>query len=95
MDRTGKQKITREVAIERLGELAKAPVNDAVRLAFLETGEEIQSLDLTGLAEFRRSEKGVVEIRLVDRAAIWRDLAVLTDARAGEKAEEFFKALRE
>lgn len=91
----GMQKLTRETAIRRLGELALAPVNDAVKLAFLSHGEQVGELNLTALAEFKRSDKGAVEIKLVDRAAIWRDLAVLTGQRAGERAEEFFRALEE
>ena len=91
----GKGKMTRETAIRKLGELAMAPVNDAVKLAFLEGGSGIDKLDLTGLAEFRRTDKGGIEIRLVDRAAILRDLVVLTDERTGNKMEEFFRALGE
>lgn len=91
----GKQKMTREAAIRRLGELAMTPVNDAVKLAFLEEGSQVDELDLTGLAEFRRTDKGGVEIRLVDRAAILRDLAMLADERPGEKIEELFRALGE
>ena len=91
----GKQKMTREGAVRRLWELAMAPVNDAVKLAFLREGDSIDQLDLTGLAEFRRTDKGGVEIRLLDRAAILRDLVVLTDERSGNKMEEFFRALGE
>lgn len=91
----GRQKMDREAAIRRLGELALAPVNDAVKLAFLNGDEEIEHLDLTGLTEFRRTDKGGVEIKLVDRAAILRDLAVLADERAGEKMQAFFRALGE
>lgn len=91
----GRQRMTREAAIRKLGELAVAPVNDAVKLAFLEEGSGVDTLDLTGLTEFRRTDKGGVEIRLVDRAAILRDLAMLTDERSGENMREFFKALGE
>lgn len=95
MDMAGREKMTRETAIRKLGKLATAPVNDAVKLAFLENGEGVEGLDLTGLAEFRRTDKGGVEIRLVDRAAILRDLAVLADGRPEERAEEFLRALGE
>ena len=91
----GKQKMTREAVIRRLGELAMAPVNDAIKLAFLEDGKDLEKLDLTGLTEFRRTDKGGIEIRLVDRAAILRDLVVLTDERSGERINEFFRALEE
>lgn len=89
------KKMTREDAIRKLGRLATAPVNDAVKLAFLEDVDGVEGLDLTGLAEFRRTDKGGVEIRLVDRASILRELAALADSRPGERAEKFFKALEE
>lgn len=95
VDMAGKGKMTRETAIRKLSELAMAPVNDAVKLAFLENGRGVEHLELTGLAEFRRTDKGGVEIKLVDRAAILRDLVMLTDERTGNKAEEFFRALGE
>ena len=91
----GRRKMDRELAIRKLGRLATAPVNDAVKLAFLENGNGVEGLDLTGLAEFRRTDKGGVEVRLVDRAAILRDLAVLADGRSEERAEEFLRALEE
>lgn len=90
-----KRKMDRETALRRLGELAQTPVNDAVKLAFLEHGEQVDRLNLDALAEFRRSDKGAVEIRLVDRAAIWRELATLTDRRESNRMEEFFQALEE
>ena len=90
-----REKMTRETAIRKLGQLATAPVNDAVKLAFLESGDGIDGLDLSGLAEFRRTDKGGVEVRLIDRAAILRELAVLTDQHTEEKAAAFFKALEE
>lgn len=93
MNLLGRGKMDRETAIRKLGRLATAPVNDAVKLAFLEDGADVEGLDLTGLAEFRRTDKGGVEVRLVDRAAILRDLAVLADRRPEERAEEFLRAL--
>lgn len=83
----------RGTAVRRLRQLAQAPVNDAVKLAFLESGEGVDQLDLTALAEFRRSDKGAVEIKLVDRAAIWKDLALMGEGSVEERAEEFFRAL--
>ncbi|MBQ8852278.1 MAG: XRE family transcriptional regulator [Oscillibacter sp.] len=50
-------------------QLAEAKVNDAVKLAFLsdEESDEIDKLDLTTLAEFKRGSNGVVEIKFADR----------------------------
>lgn len=90
----GKKKFGRRTAVNRLKKIAQAPVNDAVKLAFLENAEGVEELDLTALAEFRRSEKGVVEIKLVNQAAIWKDLALLADDGPEERAEAFFRALK-
>lgn len=92
---TDREKLVRKRAIQRLEKLAEAKVNDAVKLAFLERGEQVDGLDLTALTEFRRSEKGGVEIRLVDRTAILRELAVLGSEKGEAQAEAFFRALEE
>ncbi len=69
---------TEELA-RRLGELAAARVNDAVKLAFLdgERVEEIDGLDLTALTEFKRGANGGVEIRLIDRMEVLERMAGL------------------
>ncbi len=95
MAETDREKTVRKRAIQRLEKLAEAKVNDAVKLAFLERGEQVDGLDLTALTEFRRSEKGGVEIRLVDRTAILRELAVLGSEKGEAQAEAFFRALEE
>ena len=85
----------RTEVLRQLRRMLRSKPNDAVKLAFLEDVDGVEGLDLTGLAEFRRTDKGGVEIRLVDRASILRELAALADSRPGERAEEFFKALEE
>lgn len=82
--------------LRKLERLAQSRVNDAVKLAFLnEEGlEEIDGLDLEALKEFKRSEKGAVELKLVDRAAVLEKLLELSDGEE-EQAAEFFRALGE
>ncbi len=80
--------------LRQMEKLAQCRVNDAVKLAFLDgmTLEELDGLDLTPLTEFRRSEKGACEVKLVDRAAILRLLVELSTGQEEQKAVEFFRA---
>ena len=82
--------------LHRMERLAQCRVNDAVKLAFLDEGqlEKIDGLELGALKEFKRSEKGAVELKLVDRAAVLEKLLELSDGEE-EQAAEFFRALGE
>ena len=60
---------SREDVTRRLAELARGRANDCVRLV-LEEGADIGSLDLDLLAELKKSEKGAVEVKLLDRLAV-------------------------
>ncbi len=88
--RTGE--ISRRDVVRRLAELAYGPVNDCVRLAL---GEEVrlEELDLSLLSEVKRNEKGTVEIRLIDRLQVLKQLAEV----AGEEkpgVESFLQAMQ-
>ena len=80
--------------LRQLEQLAKCRVNDAVKLAFLDGSrpEAIDGLDLTPLTEFRRSDKGGSEVRLVDRAAVLRLLVELSAGQEDQQAAAFFRA---
>lgn len=58
-----------EEVLERIGELARCRLNDAIRLAFLTREElgELDGLDLSPIAEFKRNRDGGVEMKFVDR----------------------------
>lgn len=88
--RTGELEQT-DVA-RRLAELAFGRCNDCVRLA-LENQASLDDLDLSLLAELKRSEKGAVEVKMVDRLQALEQLASLAGA-TGSGAEEFLNALR-
>ncbi len=96
-DLARRKKIAREDVIRRLGELAYGRANDAVRLVFLEPGEAraIDGLDLSLLAEVRRSEKGLVEVKLCDRIRALELLAGLLEEKEAPDSEagRFFAAL--
>ena len=58
--------VTRQDVTRRLAELAFGSANDCIRLV-LEAQPDLEGLDLSLLREIKRSEKGAVEIKLIDR----------------------------
>lgn len=85
-------KIGKEDVTRRLAELAYGRCNDCVRLV-MEDAPELKSLDLSLLSEVRRSEKGMVEVRMVDRLRVLEQLAQLVeDSRDG--LEDFLLAMQ-
>ena len=67
-------RLRREDVLRRLAELAFGQPNDCVRLA-LEELPDLKGLDLSLLSEIKRSDKGMVEIRLIDRLKVLERLA--------------------
>ena len=84
--------VSRADVTRRLAELAFGKANDCVRLA-LEDDPKLGKLDLSLLSEVRRSEKGAVEVRLVDRLKALEQLAQLAEGD-GSDLESFLKALQ-
>ena len=88
--------VRREDVVRRLCELAFAPANDAIRLAYLDApGEEaVGQLNLSSVAEFKRNSAGSVEVKLIDRVKALSTLYdLLGGADDGEAAAEFLRAL--
>ena len=85
-------KLTRADVVRRLGELAFGRANDCVRLV-LEEGADLSRLDLSLLAEVRRSEKGAVEVKLSDRLQALEQLSALVQEGSTDLSE-FLDALR-
>ena len=81
----------RDVA-RRLAELAFGQANDCVRLVLGDT-EGIEKLDLSLLSEVKRSEKGTVEVKLIDRLRALEQLAQLAQ-EGNQELESFLKALQ-
>ncbi len=80
------ERIRQEDVTRRLAKLAYGRVNDCVRLV-LEEGAELEGLDLDLLTEVRRSDKGSVEVKLVDRLAVLEQLErILQQDQAGPEA---------
>ena len=83
--------IRKQDVVRRLAELAFGRVNDCVKLA-VEEKPALSELDLALLSEVKRNEKGMVEIKLIDRLKVLQQLA---EALGGDDsgAEEFLRAL--
>ena len=84
--------VSRKDVAQRLAELAFGRANDCIRLV-MEEQPELDGLDLSLLKEIKRSEKGGMEVKLLDRLQILEQLsAVAEDDRAG--LEEFLQAIQ-
>ena len=84
--------IRREDVTRRLAELAFGQPPDCVRLA-LEEMPDLKKLDLSLLSEIKRNEKGMVEIKLVDRLRALEQLAQSAGTE-NEQVEQFLQALQ-
>ena len=84
-------KVSREDVTRRLAELAFGKANDCVRLA-LEEMPDLKGLDLSLLSEIRRSDKGLVEIRLIDRVKVLERLQQAME-EGGDGMGELLRAL--
>jgi len=83
----GKRDVTR-----RLAELAYGQCNDCVRLV-MEAAPDLEQLDLSLLTEIRRNDKGMVEVRLLDRLKVLEQLALLIQGDNPEM-DAFLRALQ-
>ena len=76
----------------RLGELAFGRANDCVKLV-LEESPEVDALDLSLLSEVKRSDRGAVEVKLIDRLRALEALSGVVGSEEGEM-KAFLQALR-
>lgn len=84
--------VSRQDVTRRLAELAFGSANDCIRLV-LEEQPDLEALDLSLLREVKRSEKGAVEIKLIDRIQALEQLAAVAgEDRSG--LDEFLQALQ-
>ena len=90
--RIQKGAVERQDVIRRLAELAFGKVNDCVRLV-LEENPDLETLDLSLLSEVKRSDKGAVEIRLIDRLRVLEQLTQMT-GESQTDLEVFLRALQ-
>ena len=86
--------LRREDALRRLAQLAFGRANDAARLALNPREVDPGALDLSAVAEIKVTDKGGVEVKLVDRVRALETLCGLLEERGGG-AEELYRALEE
>ena len=84
--------VERQDVIRRLAELAFGKVNDCVRLV-LEENPDLDMLDLSLLSEVKRSDKGSVEVRLIDRLRVLEQLTQMTGENQSD-LEVFLQGLQ-
>ena len=87
--------LRREDALRRLAQLAFGRANDAVRLALDPKGVDPGALDLSAVAELKVTDKGGVEVKLVDRVRALETLWGLLGESGGGGAEELYRALED
>ena len=76
----------------RLAELAFGRANDCVKLV-LEDSPQVDALDLSLLSEVKRSDRGAVEVKLIDRLRALEALGGMVGDEEGEM-KAFLQALR-
>lgn len=91
-ERITRGEVSRQDVVRRLAELAFGKANDCVRLV-LEDAPRVEKLDLSLLSEVKRNEKGTVEVKLVDRLQVLKQLAELA-GEENEGMERFLQALQ-
>lgn len=76
------KKINSETPESLLKKLASSSPNDAVKLLFLDEEDisAVEGLDLSLLAEVKRSPSGTVELKFVDKLAVLRELNTMEKA---------------
>ena len=90
---TEKEKQKREL-IRRLRRLADGKVNDAVKLAFPESGDLswVDGLDLSSLVELKRGDKGV-EMKFLDPLRAIARMRELMNGSGEQGVQDFLRAL--
>ena len=86
--------IRKEDAIRRLAQLAFGKANDAVRLALHPDTIDPDTLELSAVAEFKITDKGV-EVKLADRIRALETLCGLLESNGGNGEEDLYQALED
>ena len=84
-------RLTRADVARKLAELAYGRDNDCATVV-LDPGADAGKVDLSMVSEVKGSEKGAVEVKLLDRLKALEMLTALTE-EGGEGMEEFLRAL--
>ncbi len=91
-----KKVLSREALLDALFELATAPINDAVSLAFSPDLDplSLQKLRLMGLAEFKRNANGTMELKFQDRLPVFQVLLSCLQEEQNTSTLAFLEALQ-
>ena len=95
MRETLSAQIQREDALRRMAQLAFGQANDAVKLAISPGLVELETLDLSAVAELKVTDKGGVEIKLVDRIRALESLFHMLESSGEENASQLYQMLAE
>ncbi len=87
--------VSRQEVLRRMMSLAAGKANDPVKLAYLpeEDRDRIARLDLGCLTEFKRNSSGTVEMKFVDRTAIFMKILDQLKEEANDGPAAFLRAL--
>lgn len=86
--------IRKEDAVRRLAQLAFGRANDAMKLALHAECLDPDALDLSAVAEFKVTDKGV-EVKLVDRIRALEALCKTLESGGENGAEDLYQALED
>lgn len=97
LERMRRQRLAvhREDVVRRLAQLAFGRVNDAARLALHSEEADLETLDLSAVAELKVTDKGGVEVKLIDRIRALEALHGLLSEEKAEGAGELYRVLTE
>lgn len=95
MRETMTSQIQREDVLRRMTQLAFGQANDAVRLALSPSAVDLEKLDLSAVAELKVTDKGGVEIKLVDRIRALETLLRMLESGGTDNASELYQVLAE
>ena len=84
-----------QVHREDVVQLAFGRVNDAARLALHSEEADLETLDLSAVAELKVTDKGGVEVKLIDRIRALEALYGLLSEEKAEGAGELYRVLTE
>lgn len=93
--RTRKEDRRREL-IQHLRKLLKWRNNDVVKLAFLDESQldQVDGMDLSGVAELKRGANGTFEVKLIDRVKVLSMMRELLEEEKNGTLEELLDELR-
>ena len=87
--------LRREDVLRRLAQMAFGQASDGVKLALQGREAEMDGMDLSAVSEIRVTDKGGVEVKLVDRVKALEALWGLLEDGGGHDAEALYLALEE